>query len=412
MKLHVMGLPGLKSRLRLLFWLVVTGMLLGLAGCGQKPPAVPDVDSFLAKHWSDPLAPQGEPPAGFGSLEASLAPEACGACHAEQYRQWQGALHSHTMGAGILWQFELLGQEETNRCLRCHAPLAEQKALVALARGWKNAPTSPLPAYVSPHLDSSGLVCAACHVRRHRRYGPPQPRNMPTGHAPHDGFVASSAFQDSRFCAHCHQFPEQGPSLAGKLREDTYRQWLGSSFAPDQPCQSCHMPGRKHLWRGIHDPEMVRKALAVELKLIRLDGGKYRAEVVARNQGAGHHLPTYMVAKIDLVLSLRKPGVPDVELARDVIGWKADVDIKQEEFDTRIPAGESRRYAHEFKAPLRPGWNVELRVDVAPREHYERMFSYSMANVAMSGESRRLLKTAIEEAAAARFTALRVLAAP
>ena len=395
----------------LLFVLSISGILPGLAGCERKSPVEPDVGSFLEKHWSDPLAPQGEPPSGFSPLEASLAPEACGNCHVEQYRHWQSALHSHTMGPGILWQFELLGQEEANRCLRCHAPLAEQKALVARSLGWKNAPASPPPAYVPPHLDSGGLVCAACHLREHRRYGPP-PRSKPSGEVPHAGFVVSRAFQDSRFCANCHQFPEDGPSLAGKLREDTYRQWQSSPYAPGQSCQSCHMPDGKHLWRGIHDPDMLRRALAVELKLTRLEGNKYRAEVIARNQGAGHHLPTYMVPKIGLVLTLRQPGAPDTELGRDVIGWQADVNIEREEFDTRIPAGESRSYAHEFKAPSRVGWDVELRVDVAPREHYERMFQYSQVNVSMSAESARLLKIAIEEAAATRYTAQRVVARP
>ena len=74
---------------------------------------------------------------------------------------------------------------------------------------------------------------------------------------PHGGFTVSKAFEDSRFCAHCHQFPDDGPRIAGKLQEDTYQQWLASDYARQdagkQTCQSCHMPDRKHLWRGIHD---------------------------------------------------------------------------------------------------------------------------------------------------------------
>ena len=172
------------------------------------------------------------------------------------------------------------------------------------------------------------------------------------------------------------------------------------------------MPERKHLWRGIHDPDMLRRGLAVDLKLTPLEAGAYRAEVTARNQGAGHHLPTYMVPKIDLVLTLHRPGATPVELARDVIGWKADVTMQQEEFDTRLAAGAARRHAHVFVAPGKPGWHVELRVDVAPREHYERMFQYSLVNVSMSRAASDLLKTAIAEAAATRYTALRLTAKP
>jgi len=396
--------------------LIAAVALLVMAGCQRQQTPGPAADSasveaFLAEHWRDPVPAQGQPPARFSPVEASLDPEACATCHAAQYQDWRTALHSHTMGAGIRWQFELLGQADTNRCLRCHAPLAEQKALVARAMGWDNAPKTSPPAYVPETLAASGLNCASCHVRSHQRFGPPA-RAAAIKDAPHGGFTASRAFQDSRFCATCHQFPEDGPSLAGKLREDTYQQWLASNHAGKQSCQSCHMPDRKHLWRGIHDPDMLRRGLAVDLKLTRLDSGAYRAEVEARNQGAGHHLPTYMVPKIDLVLTLHQAGTAPVELARDVIGWKADVTMRQEEFDTRLAAGSSRHYAHAFVAPSKPGWHVELSVDVAPREHYERMFQYSLINVSMSRASSELLKTAIAEAAATRYTAMRLTAKP
>lgn len=398
-------------------WLGAVSLLV-LSGCQRQQAVEPAtgsaaVEAFLAEHWRDPVPAQGKPPAHFSAVEASLDPEACATCHAAQHKDWSGALHGHTMGAGIRWQFELLGQEESNRCLRCHAPLAEQKALVARAMGWGNAPSTPPPAYVPETLADSGLNCAACHVRGHQRFGPPARDGVRIGNdAPHAGFTASEAFQDSRFCATCHQFPEDGPRLAGKLREDTYQQWLASNHAGKQSCQSCHMPERKHLWRGIHDPDMLRRGLAVDLKLTRLESGAYRAEVEARNQGAGHHLPTYMVPKIDLVLTLHQAGAAPVELARDVIGWKADVTMREEEFDTRLAAGSSRHYAHAFVAPGKPGWHVELSVEVAPREHYERMFRHSLINVSMSRAASDLLKTAITEAAATRYTAMRLTARP
>ncbi|MBK6742366.1 MAG: hypothetical protein IPG66_05050 [Hydrogenophilales bacterium] len=150
-------------------------MLLGSLGACGKPAPPQDIDAFLAQHWNDPVPAQGDPPNSFSAIEASLDPKACGSCHTEQYQQWQNALHSHTMGPGIRWQFELLGQNETNRCLRCHAPLAEQKALVARQMGWPNAPAAALPDYVPADLADTGLSCAACHVRGHQRFGPPNP---------------------------------------------------------------------------------------------------------------------------------------------------------------------------------------------------------------------------------------------
>jgi hypothetical protein len=398
------------AKTKRLIWLAGLGLVFVLFAC-SKPPRPDAIEAFLSTHWQDPLPAQGMPPASDTPLEASLAPESCGTCHVHQYRDWQTALHSHTMGPGIYWQLEILGQTEGNRCLRCHAPLAEQKALLAREMNWPNAPASPPPAYVPASLAHDGLVCAACHVRGHIHYGPP--RSGPTLQAgPHGGFVPEPAFLDSRFCAHCHQFPDDGPRLAGKLREDTYQQWLASSYAPRQPCQSCHMPNGRHLWRGIHDPDMVRKALAVELHLKRLaNDGEYEADIVARNQGAGHDLPTYLVPKISLVLNLSQPGHVPRELARDVIGWQADIDIKHEAFDTRIPAGGSRRYTHAFRPPKGP-WEVELRVDVAPAEHYERMFRYSLEKVSLSPQARATLKRALQDALATRFTAMQIAARP
>lgn len=390
--------------------LVVSLLASLLSSCGRAP-AQPSVEQFLGSYWADPLPPQGHPPANFSRVEASLAPEACAECHPEQHAQWRSALHSQTMGPGIRWQFELLGQDETNRCLRCHAPLAEQKALVARAMGWPNTPKTPVPDYVPGNLDHAGLACAACHVRRHTRYGPPKP-TPPDDFAPHAGFIANEAFRDSRFCATCHQFPDDGPRLAGKLREDTYRQWLASPYAKDTPCQSCHMPEGKHLWRGVHDPDMLRRALDARLTLIPSPGGGSIAEVVVMNRGAGHHLPTYMVPKIDLVLTLHRPGRAPTEFARDVIGWKADAVITREEFDTRLAAGESRSYRHVFKVPRTDDWHVELRVDVAPREHYERMFKHSLGTLSMSETSAEQLREAIREAEAKRYTALRIQARP
>lgn len=387
-----------------LAWLPLVPML---AGCGKD--AVPTVEVFLERHWNEPLQAQGAPPSHFSELESSLDPAACGQCHADQYAQWQTALHSHTMGPGILWQFDLMGQAESNKCMRCHAPLAEQKALLARRLGWENAPASPPPAYVPEDLADRGLVCAACHVRGHQRFGPGKAAQ--DDDTPHGGFAASAAFKDSRFCAHCHQFPEGGPRLNGKLREDTYQQWLASPYAGKQTCQDCHMPEGRHLWRGVHDPDMMRKALAVELRLTPVGPGEYRVAAIAHNQGAGHHLPTYMVPKIDLVLHLHSADGTAREIGRDVIGWQADMEMTREEFDTRLPAGASRRFERIFKAPA-GDWHVELHVEVAPREHYERMFRHHLNTLSMPATTSATLKTAIAEAVSTRYTAMRIEVRP
>jgi hypothetical protein len=387
--------------------------LAALSGCGRQ--AEPTVESFLERHWAEPLPPQGAPPKTFSPLEASLQPESCAQCHAEQYAGWKTSLHSRTMGPGLRWQLMLMDQDQGNRCLRCHAPLAEQKALVALELGWPNAPKQPPPEYVGAHLDHRGLVCAACHVRGHERFGPP-PRGGQAEGVPHGGFTVSRAFEDSRFCAHCHQFPDDGPRVGGKLQEDTYQQWLASPYAGEGPgrktCQQCHMPERQHLWRGIHDPDMTRKAVEVTLALEPVAGG-YEALARVRNQGAGHHFPTYMVPKVELAFYRHDADGKTQELGRHVIGWQVDTAITREIADTRIPAGETREFRQRVVAPAGDGWRVELVMRVLPGEHYERIYRESLSRAGQFPPAAvPVLRQALAQVEAAHYELLRLDAAP
>lgn len=360
---------------------------------------------FLARHWAQPLAPQGEPPPGFAAIEASLAPEACGACHVAQYADWRTSLHSRAIGSGILWQFRVLSQDESNRCLRCHAPLAEQKALTALQHNWGNVPREPVPPYVSSDLHLRGLVCAACHVRRHQRFGPPpKTRNaVQSTRQPHDGFVAEQAFRDSRFCATCHQFPSQGRSLAGKLIENTYEEWRASPAAEKGlACQGCHMPDRRHLWRGVHDRAMVANGLRRELEVKRLDRSRLVVQAIITAPGVGHYFPTYVVPKVTVSLYLRN-SAGSREIARHVIGRTVSVDMDRELSDTRIPPGGRSVVSAEVKVP--PGANhIEMRMEVAPAEHYARMYQSKLdRSPKMDSTTQSLLRGALREALATSY---------
>lgn len=385
--------------------LALAGALVVYRAQGSDHLPADATAQFLARHWAQPLAPQGEPPPGFTLIEASLAPEACGACHVAQYADWRTSLHSRTIGPGILWQFRVLSQNESNGCLRCHAPLAEQKALTALQHNWANAPKAPIPAYVSSDLHLRGLVCAACHVRRHQRFGPPSNTQnaVQTTRQPHDGFTAEPAFLDSRFCASCHQSPPQGRSLAGKLIENTYEEWRTSRAAKNGvACQGCHMPKRRHLWRGIHDREMVANGLRRKLEVKRIDGSRIVARGTITAPGVGHYFPTYVVPKVTVSLQLRN-STGTREIARYVIGRTVSVDMDRELSDTRIPPGGEAVVSAEVKAP--PGANdIEMRVEVAPAEHYARMYQSMLdRNPKMDSATQTLLRQALREAIAAAY---------
>ncbi|MFO1292664.1 MAG: multiheme c-type cytochrome [Rubrivivax sp.] len=398
---------------------VVLGAALMLGACapeggkggngGKGDPA-----GFLARHWADPLPAQGPVPAGFSALEASLAPQACGQCHPAQWQQWQASLHARAVGPGLLWQLHVMDQAEANRCLRCHAPLAEQKALLAQAMAWPARPAAAAPAYVPDDLALQGLVCAACHVRGHRRVGPLPRAAGAAASSAHGGFVATLAFSDSRFCAHCHQFPDDGPRTAGKLNEDTYEQWKASPFGGKRSCQDCHMPERRHQWRGIHDPETTRSAIDVVLQLRPAGARRFVAEAVVRNVGAGHHFPTYMVPKVELQFARVARDGSRAALGTQVIGWSVDTDLRHETADTRIPAGASRRFELGFEAPATAlDWELELRVVVRPDEHYERTFAQSLAQAPrLPPAALAPLRAALAHARSTPYELLRLRQAP
>ena len=89
----------------------------------------------------------------------------------------------------------------------------------------------------------------------------------------------------SEFCQSCHQFAPDGLALNGKLLENTYAEWKASRFAREGvQCQDCHMPDRRHLWRGIHDPAMVRSGLTI---VARDGASRYRVSRRARSPVPG-----------------------------------------------------------------------------------------------------------------------------
>src|SRR5438094_8408422 len=212
-------LPSMRLRLRAACAATATVLLAAAAASGADL-----VQEFIRRHWSQPLVPQGPPPARFSPLEASLRPEACGSCHPAQLADWATSLHARSMGPGLVGQLvEMLESDPGSAlgCLTCHAPLAEQAPRVA-----DGARARANPVYDGT-LGPRGLVCAGCHVRAHERFGPPRrdgslASTAPRQPLPHHGVTRTPAFLSSEFCRSCHQFAPDGFALNGKLLENTY----------------------------------------------------------------------------------------------------------------------------------------------------------------------------------------------
>ncbi|MGH8104514.1 MAG: multiheme c-type cytochrome, partial [bacterium] len=153
-------------------------------------------------------------------------------------------------------------------CLDCHAPLTEQAPVVIMADESGADTAANNPAYQAELL-KEGIGCAACHLRAHQIFGPPQEEGGPAGQSgapPHGGFTASDYFQSPEFCAVCHQHPAD-TAINSKPLENTYLEWLRSPYPREgKTCQTCHMPSGDHSWRGIHDMEQTQAAMTVRFK--------------------------------------------------------------------------------------------------------------------------------------------------
>jgi len=261
------------------------------------------IDDFVDGYWARMVPPQGDPPESWSDLEASLRPEDCATCHPAQYEDWQTTVHSGAYSPGLSGQ--LVNWEEASfgtvqSCLVCHAPLSEQSARLPSGEEWL-----PNPAY-DQDLRNHGIVCASCHVRGNRRHGPPRRDGSvepsPEG-SPHGGVSRTEFFEDSRFCAGCHQFGPGGAAPNGKPLENTFVEWADSRYADEGvSCQSCHMPDRQHLWRGIHDPGMVRSGITIEWLGEASEAGEAGLRIT--NTGTGHRFPTYATPEVLVRISL------------------------------------------------------------------------------------------------------------
>jgi hypothetical protein len=376
--------------------LACTLLVLALAPCGagcragETPaPGPPGVSSevlgpFLTQPWNPlPLPPQGGPPPGWAEAEASLDPAICGAGHPQQLREWESSLHAAAYSPGFSGQLiegALATRASIRECQRCHAPLAEQQ---------------PGEAGFDAALRRRGLVCAACHVRGQRRFGPPRRPELRSvdGPLPHGGFEARPEFQESRFCAPCHQFFDD-PGVNGKPTQDTWGEWRRSAFAEaGRTCQSCHMPDRAHTWRGIHDPEMVRAAVAVDLVPGDLEGDTLTAALVLASREVGHAFPTYVTPRVFLAVWQEDAAGHELDGTRveALIGREIDfgVDPPREVFDTRVAPGESVKLDY---AVARGAEAVALvgRVTVDPDHHYRGVYASLLASLRDPGARLRI----------------------
>jgi len=302
-------------------------------------------------------------PAGLDSLRA----ESCGTCHREIYEEWKTSIHAQAYRDPF---FQAYWKKDKNIwvCLNCHTPLENQQPTLIkdIPRGRvEKAVQEPNPRY-DPEYQQEAITCAACHVRDGVIVGP-----FDDSAAPHPTKFDPN-FRTAQICSRCHnvvsgpaQFYNVGPC-------GTYAEYEGQYFMKDKGliCQSCHMPeierpvaeggpirmGRRHLWRGGHDPDMIKQAVAVQVQADPTDpkpGDQTRFTLTLINAGAGHKIPTGDPDRYFTVEFLVQDR-QGKELARqvDTMGrWILWQPVIVEYWDNRLLPLASREYQFTYRMP-------------------------------------------------------------
>lgn len=351
-------------------------------------PGVGDGDEVAV--FGQAVAPQGPAPEGLAPAQASLHGRQCARCHIKQYREWEGSLHRGATSPGVLAQTEFgMATEERAACLRCHAPLAEQAS--------------------DDGLRSDGISCAGCHVRGWVRRGPP---NVAPSLLPLPGYplVTMGLYERGDFCLPCHQLPPR-TAVDGRPLLNTYKEWLeGPYFARGVQCQHCHMANREHAVLGIHDPATFRQGVELGASAHRSTSGEVTVVATIKNVGAGHSLPTTPTPAAWVSIALLDAQGRAIAGASDRKRIGRDIWFDgtwHERADTRIPPGETLRFARAWTAG-RTGEATVARivVEVHPDDYYERFYAEQLAGK-LEPAQRALYEQALARTLAARYVAER-----
>lgn len=265
----------------------------------------------------------------------------CGACHTEQFEQWQQSVHANA--ARNVWVRDLFSGDgtpggaagyvftnthdpgETGFCATCHAPMQDVRTPGQLPFN-----------QISGAIGLDGVSCLGCHqiadvdasqlnglhhVGGKSDYRFPAATEHPTEfwvwgplrdvEAGTMRNLYSPLFKQALMCASCHQYNNPETGAPG---QNTYVEWQASPFAQPGPnqkvCQDCHMPPaagpgtiattssvirpadqrRGHQFGG-STPANLQGAILLR-STAQQAGGELEVRVEVENRGAGHAFPT------------------------------------------------------------------------------------------------------------------------
>ena len=316
-------------------------------------------------------------PAVLGKLSA----KECATCHQEFYDEWQTTIHSKAWTEPYFqtdWKFD----DSQHSCRLCHTPLDRQQPQKVL--GYRDTdkwdPIVEDNPDFDPKLQHEGVTCAACHYREGKIVGV-----IGNTNAPHP---TKKLDDPNQVCVRCHivegdkwdtffRFPPCGTvaeiesSRSQSSSKKTVKGITGEHLVSDSSslgCVECHMPllkralvkggevreTRQHLWRGGHDPKMVKNALTIKFdEQDSTNVDKRQFILTIENTGAAHYVPTGTPDR-HLTIQLRELDKKNNVLTEKIntirrnVMWRPFIiDLK----DTRLPRGQPRSYDIEISDP-------------------------------------------------------------
>lgn len=353
---------GFLMRKKSLWWIVLIAFLGGLAGLLFSISDISTRVIFgLREDFRHAVAYQ-EVPNGIPGIRA----QDCGVCHQEIYEEWKSSIHANAY-VDPFFQAYWNKDEHIWICLNCHSPLENQQPWIIHGLVDENIkrPIRTTNARYDQDFQLEGITCAACHMRNGVIEGP-----FDDSRAPHPTRY-STRFRSTDICYTCHQVPSGPFQFYNGGPCSTFPEFVAGPYSKKgYLCQTCHMPevvrpmatggpvreGRRHLWKGGHDPAMIKQAVSIELVA---DPPEFKAGKAVKfilkfnNSGAGHKVPTgdpdrhFNISFTVTDQRGRVMALQDHTIGRWIL-WRP---VIVELYDNRIAPQESRDYAFTTQIP-------------------------------------------------------------
>jgi Zn-finger protein len=191
-------------------------------------------------------------------------PRVCGQCHTEQYKGWNGSMHSNAFKDPVFQALWAIGEKKarekgkdgfgfnmTNHCGSCHSPIGVATGTIKF-----NPDDGLHGSFSAPGVAAMGVSCDVCHTIAGTNItstatlehgnasiildpGNVKRANLKDAKSPMHETEYSEHHDSSKFCGNCHNIFHPVNNFPV---ERTYDEWKYSIYAQNGiQCQDCHM---------------------------------------------------------------------------------------------------------------------------------------------------------------------------